>query len=731
MKTVRNLITVILLIACPTKLLAQIPQMTSYQGRVTVNGTNFTGAGQFKFALVDGGTNTARQATANPTVSGGFVTIITVTYGGVGYTTAPAVTISDPTGSGATATATVSGGAVTGITVQNPGRSYSSSPTVTIAAPPPSYAYVYYWSNDGYAPPNSSVPLSVANGLFNVMLGDATLPGMTAPIPTSVFANLDVRLRVWFNDGVNGFQQLSPDQRVGSVGYAMQAAAVPDGSVTDAKIVSISGSKVSGNLPGSAAGFTGNLAGDVTGPQSATVISNGVVNSSKLASDAASLAKVSGGAMANTGGNVGIGKANPATALDVNGSITATSFTGNGANVANVNATALNGLTASNFWQLSGNGGTTASANFLGTTDNQPLEFRVNGVRGLRIEPTPNDANHSNIVNLVGGAPVNYIASGVCGSVLVGGGAVSYNAGSGVNHYTNSVAADFCVLGGGTANSIQTGAVGSFLGAGSGNSIQTGAWVSFLGAGSGNSIQTGAWFSCLGGGIANSIQTNASYSFLGGGEFNKISGALGVVPGGDWNVAGTNSFAAGHRAQATHTGAFVWADSTAADFSSTSTNQFNIRASGGVRIATSSWGQSGAQLAAGATAWTTFSDRNSKKNFRPVDTAAVLDKLVAIPIEQWNYKWQPDTDVPNIGPMAQDFKAAFYPGRDDKGISTLEFDGVELAAIQGLNQKLENELHRRDAQNAELKQEVAELKHLLNQLSAKINEGVSPRKVTY
>ena len=41
-----------------------------------------------------------------------------------------------------------------------------------------------------------------------------------------------------------------------------------------------------------------------------------------------------------------------------------------------------------------------------------------------------------------------------------------------------------------------------------------------------------------------------------------------------------------------------------------------------------------------------------------------------------------NNDVPNIGPMAQDFKAAFYPGRDDKGISTLEFDGVELAAIR-------------------------------------------------
>ena len=83
-----------------------------------------------------------------------------------------------------------------------------------------------------------------------------------------------------------------------------------------------------------------------------------------------------------------------------------------------------------------------------------------------------------------------------------------------------------------------------------------------------------------------------------------------------------------------------------------------------------------------ATSWTTVSDRNAKKNFRPIDPVTVLDKLAAVPVEQWNYKWEKDNDVPNIGPMAQDFKRAFYPGRDDKGISTLEFDGVELAAIR-------------------------------------------------
>ena len=71
--------------------------------------------------------------------------------------------------------------------------------------------------------------------------------------------------------------------------------------------------------------------------------------------------------------------------------------------------------------------------------------------------------------------------------------------------------------------------------------------------------------------------------------------------------------------------------------------------------------------------------------------------------------------MPHLGPMAQDFKAAFFPGRDDKTISTLEADGVALAAIQGLNRKLEE----RDARIAALEKNVAELKELLAEVIRK------------
>lgn len=109
----------------------------------------------------------------------------------------------------------------------------------------------------------------------------------------------------------------------------------------------------------------------------------------------------------------------------------------------------------------------------------------------------------------------------------------------------------------------------------------------------------------------------------------------------------------------------------------------------------------------------TISDRNAKKDFAPVDSVDVLEKLAALPITRWHYRWEEESATPHIGPMAQDFKAAFYPGRDDKSISTQEADGVALAAIQGLNRKLEQQR----AENAELKQELAELKKLVHRLA--------------
>ena len=77
--------------------------------------------------------------------------------------------------------------------------------------------------------------MSVAQGLFAVGLGDTLIPNMSALTP-QVLANPDVRLRMWFNDGVNGFSQLSPNQCLTSAAYAMMADTVRDGAITAAKL---------------------------------------------------------------------------------------------------------------------------------------------------------------------------------------------------------------------------------------------------------------------------------------------------------------------------------------------------------------------------------------------------------------------------------------------------------------------------------------------------------------
>jgi hypothetical protein len=78
-----------------------------------------------------------------------------------------------------------------------------------------------YWSNDGTSvagsEPVDRVVVAVTDGLYSVALGDTNLPNMTAVSP-SVFANSDVHLRIWFDDGTNGSQLLTPDQPVLSVG---------------------------------------------------------------------------------------------------------------------------------------------------------------------------------------------------------------------------------------------------------------------------------------------------------------------------------------------------------------------------------------------------------------------------------------------------------------------------------------------------------------------------------
>ena len=198
-------------------------------------------------------------------------------------------------------------------------------------------------------------------------------------------------------------------------------------------------------------------------------------------------------------------------------------------------------------------------------------------------------------------------------------------------------------------------------------------------------IHTRATYATIPGGIGNIIQSNAVASAIGGGEGNVTgtNATHATVPGGYSNEAsGKSSFSAGRRAHALHDSAFVWGDATDADIVSTTTNSVTWRASGGYRLFSTTNASTGVSLAAGGGSWTAMSDRGTKENLVPADSRTVLEKVAALPVATWNYKAQAAA-VRHIGPMAQDFQAAFGVGETDTGITTIDADGVALAAIQG------------------------------------------------
>jgi hypothetical protein len=131
-------------------------------------------------------------------------------------------------------------------------------------------------------------------------------------------------------------------------------------------------------------------------------------------------------------------------------------------------------------------------------------------------------------------------------------------------------------------------------------------------------------------------------------------------------------------------------------------------------------------------AWTNASDRNAKMNFAAVDARQVLERIAAIPIQSWNYKSE-SPSIRHIGPMAQDFFSAFKLGEDDKHITTIDEGGVALAAIQGLNQKLEENtrqlrelLQQKDALLAAQQQQIQHLEQQVATLLDNVTVAEKP-----
>ena len=112
---------------------------------------------------------------------------------------------------------------------------------------------------------------------------------------------------------------------------------------------------------------------------------------------------------------------------------------------------------------------------------------------------------------------------------------------------------------------------------------------------------------------------------------------------------------------------------------------------------------------------TEASSRVLKENFADVDGQDVLNRLAALPITTWNYK----SDNPafrHMGPMAQDFYAAFGLGADAEHIAPLDANGVAMAALQALyanGQAQAERIATLEQQNADLLQRLQALEALV------------------
>jgi hypothetical protein len=324
--------------------------------------------------------------------------------------------------------------------------------------------------------------------------------------------------------------------------------------------------------------------------------------------------------------------------------------------------------------------------------------------------------------NLIGGYSGNEVAAGVAGATISGGGSVSA---------PNRVTANLATVGGGTAN--DAGGYGATVGGGQSNEASG----DYATVGGGYNNDAPGERATIAGGAAN--DAGGYGATVGGGSLNDVSGDYATVPGGIYNDAsGQYSFAAGYRAKATHDGSFVLADSTDADFASVREDALRVRFNGGATFAVNDdywvrfWSNAGrlidtstgAHLTTGGV-WTNDSDREAKENFAPVDGQAVLARLAAVPIQTWNYKAE-DPAVRRMGPTAQDFYAAFGLGEGKRHISTIDADGVALAAIQGLYEQVQEQAARiqaLEAENARMQQVLEDLSVRLAALEAAQTAG--------
>jgi Chaperone of endosialidase len=296
--------------------------------------------------------------------------------------------------------------------------------------------------------------------------------------------------------------------------------------------------------------------------------------------------------------------------------------------------------------------------------------------------------------------------------------------------YSNYIFGQYATIAGGYCDTIfdRYGAIGGglFNKTGSDDGDYTDQYGQTVGGGHTNWAE--AAYSTIGGGAENT--GSGGYSTISGGWNNSNGGYASVIPGGrDNNIAvgGNYSMAFGNAVDVDNPYRVAFFDCTISGMVGINRDDHDVDAQGTGILYPLHIGciggnnGNGAHCTAGGT-WTDGSSRTFKDNFETPDGSELLRKISEMPVLVWNYK---DSDERHIGPMAEDFVAAFDVGpvresdgeREDRYLAARDVAGVALAAIKELHEKT-LELEEKSNKIEQLEAQMAEMQIILEQLLA-------------